>query len=300
MHVEDDGTCSDRLILGDGTHKRVAQDVLHADIDRKPHRLQRRVTGHAERPQIRHALVVDILFHPGHTAIVDVDVTDDVRGSRPTRIEAALFRAEADAGNAEREDLALLLRCQLTAQPLEARIGRQLAIGILDVQILEHRGQPLDGFIGIDDLVRLGKQRDRANVSRQDLTVAIKNIRARRHEAVGGQNAGNGFRLGMTILDEAAADDRIGDTERGEHQPDAGLCHFRLALARSLEGRTIYHGTAALHVGREMRLALQQHDSREKCHQRSTDPVVMRSLMGSEGSPALALSAASSPSGTGT
>ncbi|MNT50140.1 hypothetical protein D3C72_1870430 [compost metagenome] len=109
--------------------------------------------------------------------------------------------------------------------------------------------------------MRLGEQRNRADVGRQDLAIAVENVGTRGHQAVGRQNAGGHFRLGIAILHETAADHRIGDGEAGDHQADALAGEFRLALAGALEGGAVDRGPAPLHVGREMRLALQQHDS---------------------------------------
>ena len=97
----------------------VAHNVLHTQIDRKLDRLKRRIGGHTQRTQIRHALAVDVFLHARHAAIVDIHVTDNMRGGGATRIETTLLWAEADARNTERQDLALLLRRQLTTKPLE-------------------------------------------------------------------------------------------------------------------------------------------------------------------------------------
>ncbi len=128
--------------------------------------------------QIGKALAVDVTLHAGDAAVVDIDVTDDMRGRRATRIETALFGPETDAGNAERQDLALLFRGQLAAQPLETRIRGQLRIGAFDVEVVQNRRQLLDHFVGVDDLVGLGKQRNRADVGRQNRAVAVDEVGA--------------------------------------------------------------------------------------------------------------------------
>lgn len=106
MHIQNHGTGADRLELGDGRSHDFAHDGLHAQVDGKLHRFERLIARHAERREIGKTLAVDVTLHAGNTAVVDINVTDDMRCGRPAGIEAAFFRTEADAGNAERENLA--------------------------------------------------------------------------------------------------------------------------------------------------------------------------------------------------
>ena len=86
-------------------------------------------------------------------------------------------------GDAELHDVGLLLRRQLPLQPDEAGAALQLVIGLLVVEIGQHRRQLLDRLVGVDDAARLGKQRGRLDVGRQHLAVAVDDIGPRRGDA---------------------------------------------------------------------------------------------------------------------
>ena len=264
MHIQNHRAGADCLELGDGRGHDFADNGLYAQIDGKLHRLQRLVAGHAKRGQIGKALAVDVTFHAGNAAIVDIDVTDDMRSGRPAGIKAALFRAEADAWNAERQNLALLLRRQLAAQPLEARIGGKLLIGAALVEIRQNRPQLLDSLIDIDDAMRFGEKRDGANIGGQNLAIAVEKIGAGRHQAVGGCDARYRFLLGHAILHKTPANDGVKGDETENDQADAAFRLGGALLAGALKGRMI--GVDAGGAGGKMSLALQNHDAGEKRH----------------------------------
>ena len=161
----------------------VAHDVLDAQIDRQLDRLQVRGDRQARRLQVGQPLLVDVFLHAGDALVVDIGQTKDMRGGRAARIEAALLGAEADARHAERHDVGLLLRRQLALQPDEAGAALQLVIGLLDLEIRQHRRQLLDRLVGIDDAARLGEQRRGLDVGGQNLAVAVDDIGPRRGHA---------------------------------------------------------------------------------------------------------------------
>src|SRR5690606_24692725 len=105
------------------------------------------------------SLIVHIFLDARDALVIDVDEAEDMRGGLAAGIEAALLCAEAETGYAERQDLALLARRKLAAQPDEAGIGAQPVIGLLVIEIRQHPPQLLDRLIHIDDATWLGKER---------------------------------------------------------------------------------------------------------------------------------------------
>ena len=84
----------------------VAQRVRRLQVERKPHRLQRvGIEREARHMRIGQALLVEIFLHAGDADIVLVDEAEHMRAERAVGIDALVLGQEADAGQAEMEDL---------------------------------------------------------------------------------------------------------------------------------------------------------------------------------------------------
>ncbi len=105
------------------------------------------------------------------------------------RIETALFGTETDTRHTKRHDLALLAWRQTALDPDEACTTLETAIGCFPVEIRNDRRKKFDGFIRIDDLARLGKERRCFDICRKNFTVAIQNV-GTRCELVYGRTVG--------------------------------------------------------------------------------------------------------------
>ena len=86
-------------------------------------------------------------------------------------------------------DLGALLRRDLALEPDEAALGRQPLAQLGRVEVGQHRGEQFDRLVDVDDAVRLGEQRGRAHVGRQDLAVAVEDVGPRGRHRVGGVSA---------------------------------------------------------------------------------------------------------------
>jgi hypothetical protein len=100
-----------------------------------------------------------------------------------------------------------------------------------------HGGEHFDRLVRIDDLVRLGIERNSADVGGEDFAVAVDDIGARGHQVVGRADRGDAFRRGHAILHEAPADDRIDHAEAADDDGDAAAGLRARALARALRRR---------------------------------------------------------------
>ena len=188
-----------------------------------------------------------------------------MRGGGTARIEAPFFRPEADAGNPQRQNLALLARRQLTAQPLEMALGRELAIGRFCVEVGQNARKLLQRLIRINDLGRFGIERNGANVGREHLSVTVENIRTRSEKIVRRHDAGNRLRLCHAVFDQTPPDDEIGDGEAKENDSDTALGLRTRTLERAFETRLAVPGPArTARCRRKMRLALDVHDAGQK------------------------------------
>ena len=167
-----------------GGEQFVAQRVLHAQIDRELDRLLQPVGGKARHVQIGEPARVEPFLDAGDALVVDIDVTDHMRHHRAVRIDALVLGQEADAGNAELVDLLLLLGRDLALEPDEAALRRQPFAHFARIEIGQGRGQQLDRLVHIDDLARLGEQRRRAHVGREDLAVAVENVGPRGRDRI--------------------------------------------------------------------------------------------------------------------
>ena len=101
------------------------------------------------------------------------------------RIDALVLGQEADARNAEPVDLLLLLRRDLALEPGEAALAVAEPLAhFLGVEIGHHGGEQLDRLVDVDEPLRLGEQRGRLHVGRQDLAVAIEDVGPRGRDRV--------------------------------------------------------------------------------------------------------------------
>ena len=85
---------------GRGLLQLLGQRVLHADVERQPHRRPDRATGPLHRPRTWPALVEHAL-DARDAAVVGVDGAEHVPGERPQRIDALELGAEGEARQAQ-------------------------------------------------------------------------------------------------------------------------------------------------------------------------------------------------------
>ena len=92
------------------------------------------------------------------------------------RIDALVLGEEADAGNAEPVNLALLLGRDLALEPDEAALGGEPLAQFLGVEIGQLGGELLFRVVDVDQLARLGEQRRRLHVGGEDGAVAVDDV----------------------------------------------------------------------------------------------------------------------------
>src|SRR3974390_1275638 len=124
-------------------------------------------------------LPVEPLLDARNTLVVDVDEADLVRRNGAVRVDALVFGEEADAGNAEPVHFLLLLGRDLALEPDETTLRRQPVAHFLRVEIWQGGGEQFDRLVRIDQLARFGEQRGRFDVGRENLAVAVENVRPR-------------------------------------------------------------------------------------------------------------------------
>ena len=157
--------------------KLVAQRVLDAQVDRELDRLE--VGGgdvEAGAVEILQALAVDVFLDAGDADIVDIGEAEHVRGGVGVRIDALVLGQEADARDAEAMHLGLLARRDLALDPDEALLRAELVAQIRGVEVRQHGGQQLDRLVLVDDVARLGEDRDHLHVGGQHLAVAVDDV----------------------------------------------------------------------------------------------------------------------------
>src|SRR5690606_37593765 len=115
----------------------------------------------------------------GNTLVIDIDEAKDMGGSGTARIEAALLGAETKAWHAKRQNVCLLARRELAAQPDKACIAVELAVGLSIIEVRQDRLELLDRLINVDDAARLGEEGGGLDISRQNLPVTIEDVRTR-------------------------------------------------------------------------------------------------------------------------
>ena len=172
--------------------------------------------------RVGQALLVEIFLHAGDADIVLVDIAEHMGADRPVRIDALVFRQEADARQAEVEDLRLFLRRDLALDPDEALFRAEPLAQLLGVDVRQHGGDQFDRLVLVDDPVRLGEHRHGLHVGGEDFAVAVEKIGPRAGDGLVG-----GFlqRLRRIVRhaehDELNADDRIGGGQPEREGADA-------------------------------------------------------------------------------
>ena len=98
-----------RRLRGTRSHRQLRlKRILNAHINREPHR----PAFGASRANV----FIKTTLDAGECVQVNIGETQCVRGQTALRIDAAIFAFKANAAEAERQDLLLLLRRQATAQ----------------------------------------------------------------------------------------------------------------------------------------------------------------------------------------
>ena len=183
--------------------------------------------------QVGQALAIDIFLHARNALIVDIDETEDVRSGWATRIETALFRAEAYARHAERHDLALLARRQPALDPDEARAAFQALVCRFPVEVRQHGGQHFDGFVRIDDLARFGIERRGLDIGGENFAVPVEDIRARCQLLDSRPCIILIFAADDAEIDELSTHHTIDADKTGDGHPQAIACAVAVLLARA-------------------------------------------------------------------
>ncbi len=165
---------------------------------------------------------VEPFLDAGDALIVDVDVADEMGDLGTVRIDALVLGQEADAGNAEPINLPPLLRRDLALEPDEAALGGEPPAQLGGIDVRHHRGEQFGCFVDVDDPVRLGEQRGRAHVGRQDFAVAVEDVRPRGRHRILSDSAPRPMTLGHGRKHhQPGRDDRVTqrDDEHGEPDP---------------------------------------------------------------------------------
>ena len=168
-------------------------------------------------------LAVEPLLDAGDALVVDVDVADHVRDLGAVRIDALVLGEEADAGQAEPVDLLLLLRRDLALEPDEAALA---TTSRSRTSVASRSGSTAVSSSTASStsmmLARLGEQRRRAHVGREDLAVAVEDVGPRGRDRVLAD--GCGARRGRRHRrehHEPHGDDAIDDGESDDGEADA-------------------------------------------------------------------------------
>jgi hypothetical protein len=169
---------------------------------------------------------VDIFLDAGDADVVRIDGTENMGGGDAIRIDASLLVEEADARQAEMIDLVALCLGDVALHPDEALALREFLAQRLGVEIGQHRGDELDRFVLVDELVGLGEDRDRLQVGREDLAVAVEDVGPR----VRGDDVRCVMRAALLLSREADGDEAQGDHEVGEAEGKADEHDARHAL----------------------------------------------------------------------
>ncbi len=121
---------------------------------------------------------------------------------------------------------ACCLRRDLALEPDEAALPAEPLAQLGGVEVGHHGGQQLDRLVDVDDAARLGEQRRRLDVGREDFAVAVENIGARGRDRVCRSPAPRRMTVGRDREDhELRRDDAVddGEAEHGEAEPRLGL-----------------------------------------------------------------------------
>ena len=151
IHVHHDAGGADRA---EGVHRGeqfLPHDGLHAHIQRQP-----------QRALVRAEAGVERFFHAGDAQFVNVDTAKHLRRHTAHRVVALLGGPEIDPRQPEIVDRQFLLRGDLTLQ-IDELLGAlgQTPDGQVFVQPRQYLLELMGGVDGVDDLPRVGEDRDR-------------------------------------------------------------------------------------------------------------------------------------------
>ena len=137
-------------------------------------------------------------------------------------------------------DLLLLLGRDLAFEPDEAALGGEPFPEFTGIEIGQHRGEQLDRLIDVDQFARLGEQRRRFHVGRQDLAVSIEDVRSGGSDRVLGGAAPSHVDVGRDRMHhQPRRDYRIDENEgrNGERdpRPRLGAAVGRSSIQQPLE-----------------------------------------------------------------
>ena len=140
--------------------------------------------------QIGEPCAVEPLLDAGDALVVDVDVAEDdarppARSDRRACSRSGSRRPECRAGGSSACCFGVISRLSQTKPrllPSRSRSSVASRSGITAVR-------QLDRLVDVDDAARLGEQRRRLHVGREDLAVAVENVGARGRDRVAGAAA---------------------------------------------------------------------------------------------------------------
>ena len=121
--------------------------------------------------------------------------------------------------------LRLLARRDLALDPDEALLGAELVAQLARVEVGQHGGEQLDRLVLVDDVARLGEDRDHLDVGRQHLAVAVDDVGPRRRDLGRGRRGAPRCALSLVTasIDEPPADHaeqaREAERRRGRRAP---------------------------------------------------------------------------------
>ena len=196
-------------------HQFVAQRMRQPEVERQPDGLQAfRVDDEAGHVRVRQTLLVEIFLHAGDADVVLVDIAEHVRADRAIGIDALVLGEEADARKAEMKDLGPLFRRDLPLDPDEALSRAEPLAQLLGVDVRQNGGDEFDRLVLVDDAIGLGEDRHGLHVGRQDLAVAVEQVRPR----AGNGLVGRAFQRLRRIMRDPEHDELHPEHgERGEH-----------------------------------------------------------------------------------
>ena len=187
VDVEDGGGGGLGAEAVDRVDQFVAQGMGGAHIDRQRHRPQVLLRhGYAGGAQGAEPLVVQILLDALQAVVVRIGEADDVGAQPSVGIDALVLRQEADAGQAETENLVLLRRRDLALDPDKSLLLAQFFAQFAGVEVGQDGGELFDRLVLVDDGARLREHRHHLDVGGHHLAVAVGEIGPRRGHGLRG------------------------------------------------------------------------------------------------------------------
>ena len=140
MHIQHHRARANRPVARHRQRQLVMQHMLHPAVDRELDGGQILFNRQSCVAQVRQAVLVDIFLHARDAAVIHIHQPDNMRGVGAAGIEPQLLGPKADARQAKRHDLALLLWRQLALEPHKPQPAFQFSVGLLLLKIRQHRG----------------------------------------------------------------------------------------------------------------------------------------------------------------